>query len=227
MFSKRKGPTLNSTWKKRGLADRNKRPDQTGNCSSKAGTRRVWVTEKYSRALNRFWRAPTECQPSAQVSGRMGDMGETAGQGGRDILTASASCSRCTCFSVAAVPLPSPQQPGYASWAMCWLADPLQWPLHALGRFSAEPQVHCGEWAWLKVQCSQVPASGRSLHTAVSLCQKGWLQGSAPVSRPKGPNAIGWISCVIVKSYPLLVDGPECSCFPRTVCPLQSKAVAL
>lgn len=93
------------------------------------------------------------------------------------------------------------------------------------------PRFTVGKEAWLNfvpvVQCSQVPASGRSPHTAVSLCQKGWLQGSAPISRVKGPNTIGWISCVLFKSFPLLVDGPEYSCFPRTVCPLQSKAVAL
>lgn len=170
--------------------------------------------------------------PALSTSVRQdGDMGGTAGQGGRDILTASASCSHCTCFSTAGVLLPSPQLPRWASWATCWLIDPLQWPSVLWEGVQPSPRFAVGNEAWLNltplVQCSQVPASGRSLHTAVSLRQRGWVQGSAPVSRVKGPNTIGWISHVIFKSSPLLVDGPECSCFPRTVCPLQSKAVAL
>lgn len=100
--------------------------------------------------------------------------GEAAVEGCGGILTASASHSRCTCFNVALVPLPSAQLPCGASRATCWPTGPLQRPLRAPGRFASK----LPGWLWATKRrwiscavkrCSQVPRLRRvSVQSGVS-----------------------------------------------------------
>lgn len=145
--------------------------------------------EKLNRALNRFWRAPIECQLLAQVSGRM-----AAVQGCRDIRTASASHSHCTCCNAAIVLLPPAlpaQLPGGASRATRWPISPLQRPLHALGRFASKlPGLLWGmKHRWISCAVSDAVGylvSGRSLHKAACPLANGLSSGICFNFRSKG-----------------------------------------